>query len=121
MKAKGLAYTRKIMFADWAGISEFIAKDGVLRHVRKDAYPADKSIVTTDWAIGGEFMYKVKVWSRLRPDEPLTERFVNIVSDSPMTPRMMEQAVILKWAEWEDYTAESLEQIQPWTAVRTTI
>jgi len=121
MKTQGLTYPQKIMVADWLSISEFVAKDGVLRHVRRDAYPRAKSIVTTDWAISGEYMYKVKVTSRLRPDEPITERFVNIVSDSPMTPRMVEQAVVTKWAEWEDYTAETLEEVTPWTAIRTTI
>ena len=121
MKAQGLTYPRKVMIADWSGITEFIAKDGTLRYVRRDAYPAKKTIVTTEWDIQGEYMYKVKVRSRLRPDEPVTERFVNLVTDAPLTPRMIEQAVIKKWAEWEDYTAEALEEIIPWTAIRTTI
>jgi len=121
MKSQGLTYPRKTMLADWSGISDFIAKDGAMRSVRKDAYPADKTMVTTDWDIEGEFMYKVKVRSRLRPGEPMVERFVNIVSDAPMTPRMVEQAVVEKWSEWEDYTKETLEEIVPWTAIRTTI
>ncbi|GAH20616.1 unnamed protein product [marine sediment metagenome] len=37
-----------------------------------------------------------------------------------MTPAMVEQAIIEKWSEWEDYTAEAIEEITPWTAVRTT-
>ena len=121
MKAQELTYPRKVMVADWASITEFIAKDGAMRHVRKDAYPAEKTIVTTEWDIEGEYMYKVKVRSRLRPDEPVVERFVNIVTDAPMTPRMVEQAVVEKWAEWEDYTAEAIEEIVPWTAIRTTL
>lgn len=121
MKAEGLSYVRKTMIADWSSIKDFIAKDGALRQLRKNAYPPKKHIVTTEWDIEGEYMYKIKVLSRLRPDEPITERFVNIVTDKPMTPRMMEQAVIGKWAEWEDYTAEAIEEIVPWTAIRTTI
>lgn len=121
MKAEGLQYPRKQMVADWTQLSDFDLKTGKLTKVRRDAYPTDKTIVTTQWAIGAEFMYVVKVKSRLRPDEALTERNVNIVTDKPMTPAMIVQAVIEKWAEWEDYTAESIEEIIPWTAIRTTI
>jgi len=68
-----------------------------------------------------EYMYKVKVESRLSPGEPIQERFVNILSDKPMTPAMVEQAVTEKWAEWEDYTAEAIEKMVVWTAVHKTI
>lgn len=121
MRVKGLTYPRKLMVSDWGSITEQIAKDGILRFIRKDAYPAKKSIAAVEWAIEGEYMYKVKVHSRLKPDEPMTERFVNIVSDKLLTPAMIEQAVIEKWAEWEDYTAEAIEKIEPWSAFRTTI
>lgn len=121
MKAKGLEYPRKLMYSDWSSITEVIAKDGMLQFVRRDAYPAEKSMATVEWAIEGEYMYKVKVHSRLKPDEPMTERFVNIVSAEPMTPAMIEQAVTEKWSEWEDYTAEAIEKITPWSAFRTTI
>lgn len=121
MKVKGLTYPHKLMLADWGSITEQIAKDGMLRFVRKDAYPAKKSMAVVEWAIQGEYMYKVKVHSRLKPDEPMTERFVNLVTDKPMTPAMIEQAVAEKWSEWEDYTAEAIEKIEPWSAFRTTI
>lgn len=121
MKAQNLTYQNKQMLSDWAQLTDFNLKDGKLKNVRKDAYPSDKTVVTTDWAIQGEYMYKVKVTSRVKPDEPVTERFVNIVTDKPMTPRMIEQAVVEKWSEYEDYSAESLEDIIPWTAIRTTL
>lgn len=121
MAAKGLTYARKEMIVDWSSTTELIAKEGILRYVRKDAYPAKKTLATVEWDIEGEYMYKVKVHSRLRPDEPLTERFVNIVSDNPMTPTMIAEAVVEKWTEWEDYTAEAIEKITPWSAFRTTI
>lgn len=121
MKTKGLMYTQRIMKSDWAGISELIAKDGSLVHVRRDAYPASKTLVETDWDIQGEYMYKVKVSSRLSPTDKPTERFVNIVTDSPMTPAMIEQAVVEKWSEYEDYSAETIDTITPWTAIHTNI
>lgn len=121
IKARGLTYPRKLMLSDWGSITEQIAKDGVLRFVRRDAYPAEKSMAAVEWAIEGEYMYKVKVQTRLSPDVPIEERFVNIVTDKPMTPAMMEQAVIEKWAEWEYEPLEAIEQITPWSAFRTTI
>lgn len=121
MKAKGLTYSRKLMFTDWGSITQQTAKDGILRFVRKDAYPAKKSIATVGWAIEGEYMYKVKVETRLRPDVPIEERFVNIVTDTPMTPAMLEQAVVEKWSEWEYEPLETIEKITPWSAFRTTI
>lgn len=121
MKTKGFMYTQRIMKSDWAGISELIAKDGALIHVRRDSYPASKTLVETDWDINGEYMYKVKVTSRLSPTDKLTERFVNIVTDSPMTPAMVEQAIVEKWSDYEDYSAETIETITPWTAIHTNI
>ena len=120
-KAKGLSYTRKIMHADWATITDFVAKEGALVHVSRDSYPAKKTLVETEWAIEGEYMYTVKVTSRLSPQDKPTERFVNLVTDSPMTPRMIEQALIEKWSSYEDYSAQTLETITPWTAIHTNI
>jgi len=121
MKVRGLTYLRKDMLADWGSITEIIAKEGMLRYVRRDYYPAQKSMAAVEYAIEGEYMYKIKVQTRLRPDAPLEERFVNIVSDTPMTPAMMEQAVVEKWSEWEYEPLEAIEEIAPWSAFRTTI
>lgn len=120
MREKGLTYRRTDMLSDWRSVNELERKAGEMRFIRKDRYPTAKAIATVDWEIDKEYMYKVKVESRLRPDIPITERFVNIVTATPMTPAMLEQAVIEKWSAWEDYTAEAIEKIIPWTAVRTT-
>ena len=120
MKAEGLTYPRKTMFADWAQLKDFHDKEGTLAAVGRDAYPAEKNIITTAWDIDKEFMYQVKVRSRLRPEEPITERFVNIVTAKPMTPRMMVQSLVEKWVEWEYEPFEAVEELIPWTAVRTT-
>ncbi len=66
-------------------------------------------------------MYQVKVHSLLKPGEPLTERFVNIMSDVPMTPTMIEAQVREEWAGWERYGKEEITDIIPWSAVRKTI
>ena len=91
-----------------------------MQYVRKDRYPTGAAMAVVDWKFQQEYMYIVKVKSRLYPGEPLTERKVNIVTDVPMTPDMVSQAVVEKWSEWEDYTAEAIEEVIPWSAVRTT-
>jgi len=119
MKLADTTYLRRQMVADWTTLKDYHDKTGALTRVRKDAFPAVKSIVTTDWDIDGTFMYVIKVKTRIAPDEPITERFVDIVTDEPMTPRMMEQAIVEKWVKWE--YEEIIEEIVPWTAIRTTI
>ena len=117
MKVQGLSYRRTDMLADWRSVNELEKKEGVLRFVRKDYFPAKASIADVEWNLSQEFMYKVKVQSRLRPDDPITDRFVNIMSDSPLTPRQVESQVEQRWGEWEKYSPEEIEALQVWTAV----
>ena len=121
MRVKGLTYRRTDMLADWRSVNELERKEGVFRFVRKDYYPTKTVIAEVEWKLSQEYMYKVKVESRLRPEVPMTERLVNIMSDVPMTPAMVEQALIEKWAEWEEYTAEAIEKVTVWSAVHKVI
>ena len=109
------------MLSDWRSVNELERKAGAMRYVRKDRFPANNAIAEVSWKLSQEFMYKVKVTTRTKPGEPLGSRFVNIMSDTPMTPAMIEQATIEKWAEWENYTGEANESMVTWTAVRKTI
>lgn len=118
MKAIGLSYRRTDMLADWREQSDIKKKDGLLRFVRKDRYPTNLVIASIRKEVKWEVMYKVKVQSRLRPDEPITERFVNIVSDVPMTPAMIEAEIEERWGEWEKYAPELLTGLQVWSAYK---
>lgn len=118
MRAVGLSYRRTDMLADWRSVAGLEVKEGLLRYIRKDRYPTERSIAAVDWAVSKEYMYKVKVQSVLRLGEPITERFVNIISDVPMTPRMVEAEVEERWGEWEKYAPELVTGIQAWSAVR---
>ncbi|GAH88345.1 unnamed protein product, partial [marine sediment metagenome] len=93
-------------------------KKELLKYVRKDRYPTAKSIADVHYAFSKEFMYKVKVQSVIRVGEPITERFVNIMSDVPMTPAMVEAEVTERWFEWEKYAAEEITGVQAWSAMR---
>lgn len=117
MRSEGLSYRRTDMLSDWRSINELERKAEAFKYVRKDYYATAKTIAQVDWAMSKEFLYKVKVESRLRPGEPIVSRFVNIISDSPMTPRMVEQAVVEQWITWEKYSEELIETIVPTTAV----
>lgn len=120
MRLQGLTYRNQTMQSDWRSVNELTKKEGAMQYVRKGYYPTGSAMAVVDWEFDKEYMYVVKVWSRLHPGEPLTERKVNIVTAAPMTPEMVAQAIVEKWAEWEDYTAETIEEIVPWSAIRTT-
>lgn len=118
MRAVGLSYRRTDMLADWRSVGQIDKKDGLVRFVRKDRYPTTATMAAVTWETSKEFMYKVKVQSVIQPGMPITERFVNIVSNVPMTPAMVEAEVEEQWGEWEKYKAEEITQIQVWSAVR---
>ena len=105
------------MLADWRSVGEIKKKEGAMRYVRKDRYPTGVQEAKAWFKMSREFMYKVKVESRVRPGEPLTERFVNIMSDKPLTPAQVESEVFQAWGEWEKYAAEQVTRIIPWTAI----
>ncbi len=90
MKRRGLSYRRTDMLSDWRSVNELERKKEAFKYVRKDYFPSVKSIAQVDWDIAHEFLYKLKVQSRLEPGAPLTERFVNIESDIPLTREMVE-------------------------------
>ena len=86
MKAEGLGYRRTTMLADWRSVNEVEKKAGLLRYVRKDYKPTQATIADVAWKLSNEYMYKIRIQSRLRPTEPITERFVNIMQDRPLSP-----------------------------------
>ena len=118
MKAEGLSYRRTDMLADWRSVNELVRKEGAIRYVRKDRYPTERTIAQVEWGMSKEYMYKVKVQSVIKAGEPITERFVNIMSDVPMTPAMIEEQLQKEWQQWERYSAEEITGLQVWSAVR---
>lgn len=121
MREVGLAYRRNDMLADWRNEAGIEKKEDLLRYVRKDRYPTEKTIASVTYDISKEFMYKVKVRSVIRVGEPITERFVNIMSDIPMTPAMIEAEVEERWGEWDRYKAEAITELHVWSAIRRTV
>jgi len=118
MKVEGLTYRRTDMLSDWRGVGDIEKKTGLLRYVRKDYYPTRASIAELPWNLSAEFMYKVRVQSRIAPDEPITERFVNIMSDKPLTMGQVEQQTFTMFDVREEYVTEELVAVTPFTAVQ---
>ncbi|MBA7691619.1 hypothetical protein ES703_100169 [subsurface metagenome] len=119
MKARGISYRRTDMLADYRSEFNIKQKKDLMRYVRKDRYPTEKSIAAVTYEMSKEFMYSVQVKSILKAGEPITERFVNIMSDVPMTPAMVESEVMEQWQQWEKYAVEAITALQVWTAYRT--
>jgi len=112
LRVKGLTYRRTNMLADWRTVNNIEAKKDVLRFIRKDRLPSVRSMADVEWAYDKEYIYKANTWSRINPDDPLTERMVTFTSDKPLTPRQVEEQIAVKWAEWERYIPERVERIQ---------
>lgn len=92
-KSVGMSYRRTDMLADWRDIGEYKKKEGLARYVRKGYVPSERAAEVHVWAMSKEYMYKVRCETVLRPDLPVVTRFVNIMSDSPMTVGAIEREV----------------------------
>lgn len=118
MRTEGLSYRRTTMLSDWRSVNKLMRVEGALQYVRKGYMPSPLVVAAVTWDISKEYMYVLKVKTRLGVGEPITERKVNIVTDRPLTPREMEQQVTERWGEWEKYEGQELVGIKAWTAVR---
>lgn len=118
MRDAGMSYRRTDMLSDWRSVTGVERVDGVARYVRKDYYPTAAVYASVDWKLSKEFMYKVKVQSRVSPTEPITERMVNVMSDNPLTPREIEEQVQDWYGVTESLPPELLVSLSVWTAVR---
>lgn len=103
-------YRRQLMLADWRSVNNIEARKDVVKYIRKDRLPSMKAVADVEWEMSQEYMYKVHTWSQKQPGEPLTERFVNIMSDKLLTPAGVLEEVSERWGEWEKYENEELKR-----------
>lgn len=120
-QAAGLGYRRSEMLSDWRSVGNIEAKKGRMKYVRKDYKPTGVIIAQTTWEFSKEYMHKVKVWTQTRPGEPLKDRWVNIMSDKPMTPGEIEQEILGKLPEYADSLPGTIKQIVPETVIRGSV
>jgi len=117
MKAQGLSYRRTDMLSDFRSVNELERKADAFKYVRKDYTPTPAVIAQVDWNLSNEYMYKVKIKSRTAPGEPLTERFVNIMQDRPMTPGEVEALTWSMIGEQSPKLQSQVVAVVPWTAL----
>lgn len=112
LRLKGLTYRRTDMLKDWRTVNQIEVKKDAIKYIRKDRLPSVQSMADVEWEYDKEYIYKANTWSRIHPDEPLEKRMVTFTSDTPLTPRQVEEQIATKWSAWERYFPEKLERIQ---------
>lgn len=85
MKRAGFSYRRTDMLSNWRDINNLERTKNALQFVRRDYYPSAKTMAFVSRKLSHEFMYVLKVQSRLEPGQPITERNINIMSDALLT------------------------------------
>ena len=118
MASKGLSYRRTTMLSDWRNVNKIKAKEGLLRYVRKDYLPSTEMAFIKDWDMNREYWYRLRVKSRESAGVPVDEKYVSVMSDKPLTPREMEQEVLLQWGSWYGRKIQDIISIVAETAIQ---
>lgn len=105
-------YRQTTMFSDWRTVTGIEAKKDAIKYIRKDRLPSAKIMPDVEWGYDKEYVYRANTWSRIHPDDPLTERLVTFQSNTNLTPAQVEEQIAIKWSEWERYFPEKVERIQ---------
>lgn len=121
MRKEGLSYRRQTMLSDWRNVGNIKAKEGLMRYVRKDYRPTVEIAQIKDWNLSKEFMHVVQVHTQTRPGEPLTQRWINIMGDKPMTPKEIESTIMEKLPEFQDSIPGIIAKIIPWTVIQKVV
>lgn len=121
MREQDLGYRRQTMLADWRSVGNIQKKEGLLKYVRKDYLPSPGLYADVAWDLKREFFYKLKVQTRLRPGEPLTEKWINVTSDKPLTPGEWETEIKTKWSDIYRGVREELVSIEPILAMKKVV
>lgn len=112
LQGMGIGYQKQRFLADWRSVAGIEKRKDAFKFVRRDRRPPMSAIADVEWELEKEYMYKVRVFTRTSPDEPMKERFVNIPSDTPLSPDEIEQEVEDRWEDEWKYEGEKLERSQ---------
>ena len=118
LRAKGLTYRKTTMLADWRNVANIKEREELFKYVRKDRKPTQRIIAEVDWKISDEFMYVCKVKSRKAPDEPITERDINVMQDRVLTPAEVEALAWEMIGEQSPKKIAEVVSITPWTVIQ---
>jgi hypothetical protein len=112
LKITSGGYQKQRFLADWRSVAGIGKRKDAFKFVRRDRRPPISAIADVEWELEREYMYKVRVFVRTTPDEPMEERFVNIPSDRPLSPEEQEAEVERLWDDEWKYEGETLERAQ---------
>ncbi|KKN16536.1 hypothetical protein LCGC14_0974870 [marine sediment metagenome] len=118
MRKRGLSYRRSTMLSDWRSVGNIEKKTGLLKFVRKGFQPSPALYADVTWQLSKEYLYKLKIHTKLRPGDPPDGWFVNIVSDRPLTPGEWEQTIEEDWNALYGETREPILKVEPILAVK---
>ena len=121
MRAIGLSYRRTEMLADWREVGEIKKKEGLARFVRKGYVPAENTATLKTWAMSREYMYKLRYERTMYPGEPVEPKFVNLMSDVPLTIEEIETQAWERSFEQSPMLAGEARQFIVETAIRRVI
>lgn len=119
LRSKDLQYRWSTILGDWRSTNQIEVKKDAYKYIRKDRLPSPRFMSEEHWGYSKEYVYRAKTWSRIHPDEPLTERVVTLQADKPLTALQVEEQIATKWAVWE-YKPEKLERVQTTAFVHIT-
>jgi len=89
---KGRSYRRSIMYSDWREVASIIKAESALERIRTGRIPIDRMAELKAWNMSREYMYKVRSETVTARGRVLEPKFVNIMSDEPMTVEEIETA-----------------------------
>lgn len=92
MKEKGLSYRRSDMLADWREVASIMKVESVVGRIRTGYIPIDRMAELKVWNMSQEYMYKVRSEQITATGKKLEPKYVNIMSDEPMTVEEIETA-----------------------------
>lgn len=121
MRSEGLGYRRTVFLSDWRSAANLKEKEGLLKYVRKDRLPSPQLFADTADKYSREFIYIMKVRTRLAPGEPTEDRLVSIQSDRQLTPTEMESEVYEDWGGWYPERMDQIIAVIPETVMRRVV
>jgi hypothetical protein len=96
MKEKGLSYRRQDMLADWRELASIMKAESALEKVRTGYIPIDRMAELKVWNMSHEYMYKVRSEQITKTGKKLEPKYVNIMSDEPMTVEEIEREAFVR-------------------------
>jgi len=91
MQKKGLGYRRSDMLADWREVATIEKVDVAISRIRTGYVPIQHIAELKVWNMSKEFMYRIKSEQISPTGKRLKSKYVNIMSDKPLTIEKLER------------------------------